>query len=125
MAVYHCHCTECRKQSSSAYGTSAYFPAEGIFPLSDELSAKLSKWTRPANEGRSMDCYFCKECGARVLHRVREADGTERDTVSVKGGLVEGLDWSKAVHIYTRSAVIEIPEGVKWEAGPGELPGRK
>src|SRR5262245_16287856 len=26
MSVYHCHCIDCRKQSSSAFGTSAIFP---------------------------------------------------------------------------------------------------
>ncbi|KAG7284463.1 hypothetical protein NEMBOFW57_010836 [Staphylotrichum longicolle] len=126
LAVYHCHCTECRKQSSSAYGTSAIFPAAGLFPLSPELASKLGVWTRPANEGRTMDCYFCKECGGRVMHRIREPDGTERDTVVFKGGLVKGLNWKGAPHIYTRSAVVEIPEGVeRWEGAPDRMPGRK
>ena len=124
--VYHCHCTECRKQSSSAYGTSAVFPAAGLFPLSADLASRLGVWTRPANDGRSMDCYFCKGCGVRVMHRLREADGTEKDTVIVKGGLVKGLSWEGAPHIYTRSAVVEVPEGVeRWEAGFGEGRGGK
>ncbi|KAK4140747.1 uncharacterized protein C8A04DRAFT_31723 [Dichotomopilus funicola] len=128
LAVYHCHCTECRKQSSSAYGTSAIFPAAGLFPLSAELAAALGVWTRPTDRGGEMDCYFCKSCGGRVVHRIREPDGTERDVVSVKGGLVEGLRWEGAAHIFTRSAVVEIPEGVeRWEAEPGDdsMPGRK
>ncbi|KAL2130004.1 hypothetical protein VTI74DRAFT_7026 [Chaetomium olivicolor] len=126
LAVYHCHCTECRKQSSSAYGTSAIFPAAGLFPLSADLSSKLAVWSRPSNEGRTVDCYFCKECGVRVMHRIREPDGTERDTVIMKGGLVQGLKWEGAAHIYTKSAVVEIPKGVeRWEGAPGEMPGRK
>ena len=31
--------------------------------------------------------------------------------MSVKGGCIEGLDWSKAIHIWTKSAMVPIPEG--------------
>jgi len=31
--------------------------------------------------------------------------------VSVKGGCIEGLDWKKAIHIWTSSAMVPIPEG--------------
>lgn len=60
------------------------------------------------------------------MHRIREADGTERETVSIKGGLVQGLDWSQAIHIYTRYAVVDIPEGVlSFEDAPDTIPGRR
>lgn len=42
--------------------------------------------------------------------------------VSVKGGCLEGLDrgmMREAVHIWTRHAVVDIPEGVEsWEGEP-------
>lgn len=56
-----------------------------------------------------MDCYFCSGCGSRMFHRIVDADGTPRSTVSIKGGCVEGLDWSGGMHIYMRSAVFKIP----------------
>ncbi|KXX76828.1 hypothetical protein MMYC01_201924 [Madurella mycetomatis] len=125
ISVYHCHCTECQLQSSSAFGTSVIFPAAGLFPLSPDLAGNLGVWTRPTNEGRTMDCYFCKRCGTRVVHRIREADGKERGTIAIKGGCVKGLEWQGAAHIFTRSAVVEIPKGVTtWEGAPGEMPGR-
>lgn len=65
-----------------------------------------------------MDCYFCKDCGTRVLHRSRDKEGSERGTVSIKGGCVEGLDWEGGIHIFTRSAVMPIPEGAKQFEGP-------
>ena len=66
-----------------------------------------------------MDCYFCKKCGVRVMHRRRDADGSERGLVIIKGGCVEGLDWKGGIHIFTRSAVMPIPEGAEsFEAGP-------
>ncbi|KAK4164664.1 putative glutathione-dependent formaldehyde-activating enzyme protein [Cladorrhinum sp. PSN259] len=125
LAVYHCHCTECQKQSSSAFGTSAIFPADGLFPLSPDLKDKLGVWTRLSNQGRTMDCYFCVDCGVRIMHRIREPDGKERDTVSIKGGVVDGLNWKGAKHIYTRTAVVPIPEDVEsCEGSPERMEGR-
>jgi hypothetical protein len=126
ISVYHCHCTECRKQSASAYGTSAIFPADGLFPLSQDLEAKLGMWTRATDQGNTTDCYFCKVCGVRLFHRIRGKDGRERPTVSIKGGLVEGLEWKNAAHIWTRSAVVPIPPGVEsYEREPPAMPGRE
>lgn len=34
-----------------------------------------------------------------------------KNVVSVKGGCIEGLDWTKAIHIWTKSAMVPIPEG--------------
>ena len=118
--LYHCHCLECRKQSASAFGTSAIFTSEGLVPLSEELENLLGVYTRAGTEsGGTMDCYFCKQCGVRVMHRVRDTSGSERWIVSIKGGCVEGLDWTGGVHIFTRTAVVPIPEGAQtFEAGP-------
>lgn len=113
MKVYFCHCTECQKQSSSAFGTSAIFPAEGLFPLSPELEPKIKKYTRNTEKGGKMDCYFCTGCGSRLFHRILGPDGVPRPTVSIKGGCIDGLDWSGGCHIYVRSAVIKIPD--EWE----------
>ncbi|KAK4221131.1 Mss4-like protein [Podospora fimiseda] len=126
LAVYHCHCTECQKQSASAFGMSAIFPADGLFPLEHDLKQKLGIWTRPSKEGRTMDCYFCLQCGVRIMHRIREPDGKERETVSIKGGVVEGLNWKGAKHIYTGSAVVPIPEDVEsYPESPATMEGRE
>ncbi|RYP67400.1 hypothetical protein DL769_005786 [Monosporascus sp. CRB-8-3] len=36
-----------------------------------------------------------------------------KNVVSVKGGCLEGLDWGRAVHIWTKSAMVPIPEGAE------------
>lgn len=36
-----------------------------------------------------------------------------KNVISVKGGCLEGLDWSRAIHIWTKSAMIPIPEGAE------------
>lgn len=118
LELFHCHCTECQAQSASAFGTSARFPASPLFPLSDELRTKLKVWTRPTDAGNISDCYFCPECGTRLIHRTRK-DGVEKDVLSIKGGCIKGLDWSDGKHIWTKSAVIPIPPGVEqWPEEP-------
>ncbi|KAI1094132.1 Mss4-like protein [Rostrohypoxylon terebratum] len=101
LALYICHCAECRRQTSSAFGTSAIFPR---FPLPQ--AELLSCYTRPTHTGHSLYCYFCRNCGTRLIHTT-----PGKNVVSVKGGCLEGLDWSRAIHIWTKSAMVPIPEG--------------
>ncbi|KAJ9151874.1 Centromere protein V [Pleurostoma richardsiae] len=101
LALYICHCSECRRQTSSAFGTSAIFPK---FPLPD--AELLSCYSRPTASGQTLYCYFCKNCGTRLIHMT-----PGKNVVSVKGGCLEGLDWKTAIHIWTKSAMVPIPEG--------------
>lgn len=120
MKLYHCHCTECQKQSASAFGTSAIFTSEGMVPIPEELEEKLSVYSRTGEEsGGRIDCYFCTKCGVRVMHRTRDTEGSERGKIVIKGGCIDGLDWKGGVHIYTRSAVVPIPEDAEqYEGAP-------
>jgi hypothetical protein len=119
--VYHCHCSQCRKQSASAYGTSAIFPAAGLFLVSGALASQLESgalkaWTRPTASGNTLDCYFCTTCGVRIMHKARE-----KDTVSIKGGCIDALVWDGACHIWCANAVVSIPDGAdKWEGEPDD-----
>lgn len=109
LAVYICHCTECQKQSASAFGITAMFPAEGMWPLPEKIQPFLGKWVRATDSGNTLECYFCKCCGVRVLHRPILPDGTAKTMLSVKGGCVEGLTLEGAKHVYVRSALVPVP----------------
>lgn len=111
LSKFVCHCTECQKQSASAFGTAAIFPSEGIFPFPKELQPHIGMWARLVDSGNTVECYFCKVCGVRILHRVIFKDGTPRPSLSVRGGCVEGFNLIGAKHIYTRSALVPVPEG--------------
>ncbi|SPQ17962.1 134d2a85-ec49-4053-97a2-ccc5e1d1fc70 [Thermothielavioides terrestris] len=63
LALYICHCQDCQRQTSSAFGTSAIFPR---FPLPD--AELLSCYKRPTSTGETLYCYFCKQCGTRLIH---------------------------------------------------------
>ncbi|KAK8141625.1 hypothetical protein G3M48_010192 [Beauveria asiatica] len=89
LATYVCHCDTCKALTSSAFAMSAIFP----------------KFEPPASELLSCYSYFCRNCGTRILHST-----DAKNVVSVRGGCVSGIDWSKAVHIWTKSAMVPIPE---------------
>ncbi|KAK9775419.1 putative CENP-V/GFA domain-containing protein [Seiridium cardinale] len=118
LALYICHCAECRRQTSSAFGTSAIFPRFAL-PQTEELAC----YSRPTPSGHTLywcasltdripilllivGSYFCKTCGSRLLHTT-----PGKNVVSVKGGCLDGLDWKNAIHIWTKSAMVPIPEG--------------
>ncbi|KAL2017669.1 hypothetical protein VTK56DRAFT_1883 [Thermocarpiscus australiensis] len=101
LALYICHCHDCQRSTSSAFGMSAIFPK---FPLPD--ADLLSCYTRPTSTGLTLYCYFCKRCGTRLIHST-----PGKNVVSVRGRCIEGLDWSKAIHLWTKSAMVPIPEG--------------
>lgn len=113
LMLFHCHCTHCQKQSASAFGTSAIFP---FFRVDNNPAVKF--FIRDCDSGRRQYCYFCSKCGSRILG-AQVIDKGHPKYVVVKGGLLEGLDWSGGKHIYCRSAVVPIPQGVEtWPAEP-------
>ncbi len=113
VALYVCHCSECRRQSASAFGMSLEVPREGL----RLIAGTVKYWTRMADSGRRVNCAFCGTCGSRLWH---ERDGVE-DTVIIKAGsLDQPVDFSEAIHIWTtrRLPGITIPEGAR--EFPGE-----
>lgn len=113
LKLYHCHCIDCRKQSASAFGTSAVFP---FFRLPE--SEFVTHYDQLCDSGRTKRCFFCKACGSRIMHMRILEKGTP-DVVSIKAGLIENLNWTGGIHIFCRSAVVPIPEGARrFEAEP-------
>lgn len=93
LAVYVCHCRECRKQSASAFGISVSVPADALQVMQDAVKV----WSRRADSGRTVDCMFCPTCGSRVWH-----SGSDPATITVKGGSLDRpLDLTAAIHIWT------------------------
>lgn len=118
-----CHCTSCRKQAASAFGSSAFYPADAFLSnLPKEVTERLQLFTMSTDSGNTKHCYFCPKCGVRLYNRSHMPDGAPVGMVSLKAGCVEGLEWRDVIHIWTSSAVVPIPEGVKqYEKGPPPL----
>lgn len=106
VALYVCHCLECRAQSASAFGITVSVPAAAAVLTQGESRV----WRRQTNSGKTLACHFCGDCGTRIWHR----DEPEEAEISIKGGSLDvAPDLTRAIHIWTRSALpgVVIPPG--------------
>ncbi|MEL6878394.1 MAG: GFA family protein [Pseudomonadota bacterium] len=114
LTPYACHCSECQKQSASAFGLSV-----PVFGNALEVKGELSSWRRPTGSGSYTDCHFCPKCGTRVYH----AGANRPGMVTIKGGSLDDASELRPVaHIWTRSRqnwVILSDDVPHWETQPG------
>jgi hypothetical protein len=115
IALYACHCLECRKQSASAFGMSLEIPRSGF----RVTRGSPRFWARDADSGGTVRCAFCPNCGSRLWHE--SAPDSKRLTVKA-GSLDEPVDFASAIHIWTKRMLpgFVIPEGA--ERYPEEPP---
>ena len=100
-----CHCTECQRQSGSAFGMSLAVAADSFRLLSGELKT----FTVVCDSGRSKRCAFCPDCGTRIHHQIIEA------VLSIKPGTLDETSWlTPDAHYWTQSKQpwVPIPDGV-------------
>jgi hypothetical protein len=101
-----CHCTECQRQSGSAFGMSLAVPRES-FRL---LSGELRMFTAACDSGRTKECAFCPSCGTRIYHQGTEA------AMSIKPGTLDETAWLEpSAHYWTKSRQpwVPIPDGAR------------
>jgi hypothetical protein len=96
VTFYCCHCTECQRQSSSAFGQSMRVRLEDI-----EVTGEMARFIRGKTaSGSALLCDFCPSCGVRLFHQ-RDAYGTE---ASLKAGSLDDTSWLVPTgHIWTKS----------------------
>jgi hypothetical protein len=101
-----CQCTECQRQSGSAFGMSLAIPAAS-FHLT---KGALKSFQVQCDSGRTKTCMFCAHCGTRVYHPTNPAGMT------VKAGT---LDYTAhlvpTAHYWTkrRQPWVVIPAGAR------------
>jgi len=96
LALFACHCVECQRQSSSAFGMALW-----IRPTSVDVSGRLQEWVRQTPSGKQMRCSFCPACGTRVFHQMSGQD----DVLSIKPGTLHDTSRLRPVgHIWSQSA---------------------
>lgn len=99
-----CHCTECQRQSGSAFGMSLAVPS-GAFKL---RSGMLKTFEVICASGRIKTCAFCPECGTRIYHQTENG-------MSVKAGTLDDTSWLKPdSHYWTtrKQSWVVVPDGV-------------
>ncbi|MEQ8746256.1 GFA family protein [Pyruvatibacter sp.] len=95
VVFYLCHCTECQKQTSSAFGESLRVNL-GDFTIEGPTKVFL----RPISKGGHQTCTFCDACGTRLTHQ-RPGYG---DKLNVKAGTLDDTSWLvPAGHIWVAS----------------------
>ncbi len=116
-SIYACHCTECQRQSGSAFGTSMLVPREAF--LITQGSPRT--WVRTSDSGRKVDCAFCPDCGTRLVHLPQHSPGM----AIVRPGTLDDTSWIRlAGHIWTasRQPWFEVPAGsVSYEQQPPDF----
>ena len=96
LTLIACHCTECQKQSASAFGMTLRIPRDSL-----SVTGALNRWDRQAESGNIVTCLFCPTCGVRVIHQV----GAAPLTVNIKAGTLDDAGALRpAGHIWTDSA---------------------
>ena len=94
--LYACHCTDCQKQSTSAFGMSLIVDVDQVEIFQGEDS--LRHWETRGDDGGLKRCAFCPDCGSRLFH-----GGGDR--LSVKAGSLDQTDDLEPIaHIWLRSA---------------------
>jgi hypothetical protein len=96
LAVYACHCTECRRQSGGAFGMSMPVARASLVLT----AAAPGTWRRTAASGRGVDCAFCPSCGTRLFHLPQR----NASVANVKPGTLDDTSWVRPVaHLWVRS----------------------
>lgn len=94
IVFYLCHCSECQRQTSSAFGESLRLRAETL-----EIEGSLKIVTRRSDAGRLREGHFCPSCGVRIFHGTRDSP-----EINIKAGTLDDTSWLvPAGHIWTRS----------------------
>lgn len=116
-AIYACHCTECQRQSGSAFGTSMLVAREAFA----FTQGAARSWVRTSDSGRKVNCLFCPDCGTRLVHLPQHSPGL----AIVRAGTLDDTKLIRlAGHIWTasRQAWLEIPAGsIAYERQPPDF----
>jgi len=92
-----CHCTDCQKQSGSAFSVNVLVPHGEIETTGDALSKFDIKGTTGQNVSRN----FCNKCGS-PLFNVLDAFG---GLAAIKAGTLDDSSWVKpGIQIWCDSA---------------------
>jgi hypothetical protein len=117
LTLYACHCQECQKQSSSAFGMSMPVPRDAVVIL----QGQPKQWQRVSDSGREVTCLFCGECGTRLFHN----PARNCEITNVKPGTLDDTSWLKPTgNLWTQSSqkwVTLSDQMLNYEAQPSDF----
>jgi len=97
VTLYICHCSECQKQTASAFAMSLTVRSDEF----EVMEGSLKEWCRPSDSGATVFCRFCPVCGTRIVH----GKDTRPEYINVKPGTLDDTSWLRPVaQIWTSRA---------------------
>lgn len=102
-----CHCRQCQQHTQSAFSLVGGLNARDFVIVSGALSC----WTKTADSGNRIDCYFCPRCGNRIYHQ----NPDNPDHIRLKLGTLHNTDViNPTMHIWTeqKQAWYTLPDDV-------------
>jgi len=84
--VAACHCTDCRRQSGSAYSMNVGVPTAAL-----NLSGKPKVFEHPGGSGQTVHRHFCGDCGSPIASEIDVMPGMS----FVKAGTLDDPSWVK------------------------------
>ena len=97
--LYVCHCSDCQKQSASAFGMSLIVQSQHVEFI--EGAESLRSWDTTGADGGIKRCHFCPSCGTRIMH----GSDVPGQSVSIKAGTLDNTqDLQPSAHIWLQSA---------------------
>ena len=120
--IYACHCTQCQRQSSSAFGMAVVFGDGEITTTGVEPHSYVRD-----GKGRKIRGFFCPECGTRVYHQWFTEEGS-LPFFNLKPGTFDDTSWVEpGCHVWTQHKqpwLTFSPDDVVFEQQPSldEMP---
>lgn len=102
-----CHCSQCQRQTGSAFSMAMIVP-DAAFAL---LRGQLKTWTRSSDAGRPVVCNFCPDCGTRITHQAE----VYRGYTNVRPGTLDDRSWLKpTISIWNsqKQPWVVLPDGM-------------
>ena len=96
LVTHACHCIECQKISSSAYGVNLWIEAKDL----KLTQGSLAKFSTIGGSGKPHDSYFCGQCGSAIYSVYHAAPPYFR---FLRSGSLDDTSWVKPdVHIFLK-----------------------
>ncbi len=97
VGMAHCHCSDCRKASGSAFATVVGISLSGFTMLQGEPK----EFAIEAESGNRVTRCFCPQCGSQLYSKNPKAP----DVIWIKAGSLDDPSWIKPnLSIWTSSA---------------------
>ncbi|MCC2601963.1 GFA family protein [Sphingopyxis yananensis] len=108
MTVAICHCSNCRRQSGSAFSVNVIIPAAAM-----HISGTLTTYTdHDTDSGQPVDRQFCAQCGSPIC----SLSSASPQIAIIKAGTADDpARLTPAIHVWTSTAL-------PWVNIPADLP---